>query len=239
MLEALDGARRVERVLIADGSRGRATEIRERAADAGLRVVYVTRAELDELSFGGNHQGVAAQLAAAPRATVQDLLRRDPARFWPPLLLAADQVQDVGNLGSLVRTLEALGGAGLLLPGRRSAPVSGGLARASVGASLRLPVVEVGNLARALDELRRREVQVVGLDATAPTPMEALKAPAACCLVVGSESEGLRPAVRDACDLLVSIPIRGAIGSLNVAVAGALVLYHVARSRRAESSDGP
>ena len=187
--------------------------------------------ELDALAFGGNHQSVVATLAPTASVGVRELLQARPGRTQPPLILAADQVEDVGNLGSLLRTLEACGGAGAIVPARRSAALTGGLARASAGASLRSTVVTVTNLARELKTLRSGGVRIIGLDADADRPFDALAYDTPCCIVVGSEARGMRPSVRQACDAMVRVPLRSGIGSLNVAVAGAIVLHHIARQR--------
>ncbi len=229
--EALSASRPIRRILIARGSAQSARSAREQAAAAGVPVAYVDRAEIDALAFGGNHQGVAAVLDGPQRPSLDALLRDDAHLARPPLMLAADRVQDVGNLGSLVRTLEAVGGAGLVVPTRRSAALTGGLARASAGASLRVPIVPVANLARALDRLKSLGVLIVGLEADGSTTFDRPDYHRPCCLVVGNEAEGLRPRTRDICDTVVRVPMHGAVGSLNVAVAGGLVLYHVVRAR--------
>ena len=218
-------------MLVARGAAESTAPLRELAGDAGVPVAFVDTGDLDALSFGGNHQGVVATLAATASAGLRDLLQPHPGRAQPPLILAADQVEDVGNLGSLVRTLEACGGAGVIVPQRRSAALTGGMARASAGASLRSSVVNVTNLARALKSLRSDGVRVIGLDAGAETPFDAMPYDAPCCIVVGNEARGMRPGVREACDAIVRVPLRSGIGSLNVAAAGAIVLHHIARQR--------
>ncbi len=205
--------------------------LRELAGNAGVPVAFVDTADLDALSFGGNHQGVVATIDSTPNAGLRDLLQPQPGRAQPPLMLAADQVEDVGNLGSLVRTLEACGGAGVIVPQRRSASLTGGLARASAGASLRTTVVNVTNLARALKSLRSDGVRIIGLDAAAETSFDAMPHDAPCCIVVGNEARGMRPGVREACDAIVRVPLQSGIGSLNVSAAGAIVLHHIARQR--------
>ncbi len=230
-MEALAASRPIRRILIARGSAHSAQSTRKHAATAGVPVTFVDRAELDTLAFGGNHQGVAAVLDGHQRPRLDALLRDDAHLARPALMLAADRVQDVGNLGSLVRTLEAVGGAGLLVPTRRSAALTGGLARASAGASLRVPLVAVANLARALEELRSREVLIVGLEADGSTIFDQPDYRRPSCLVVGNEAEGLRARTRAVCDVIVRVPMHGAVGSLNVAVAGGIVLYHVLRAR--------
>lgn len=217
--------------MVARGAAESTAPLRELAGDAGVPVAFVDTAELDALSFGGNHQGVVAAMESTPNPGLRDLLQPQPGRTQPPLILAADQVEDVGNLGSLVRTLEACGGAGVIVPQRRSAALTGGLTRASAGASLRSTVVNVTNLARALKSLRSDGVRVVGLDAAAETPFDAMPYDTPCCIVVGNEARGMRPSVREACDAIVRVPLRSGIGSLNVAAAGAIVLHHIARQR--------
>ena len=231
MLAALAGAHDVTHVLLTRSEAGADESIRARTWQLGVPVRFVARAELDELALGRNHQGVAALIQPVSAARLEDLLEPPPGAVRPALFLAADRVQDVGNLGSLVRTLDAVGGTGLLLPARHSAGIGGGLARASAGASLRTRIVRVPNLARTLRDLGERGVQVVGLSPDAERDFHQLQLHGPCCLVVGSESRGLRRLVSSACSEIVRIPMLGGVGSLNAAVAGGLVLYHVARSR--------
>ena len=225
--------------MVARGAAASTAPLRELAGEAGVPVAFVDTADLDALSFGGNHQGVVATLAEIANAGLSDLLQRRPGRAQPPLILAADQVEDVGNLGSLIRTLEACGGAGVIVPQRRSASLTGGLARASAGASLRTTVVNVTNLARTLKSLRSDGVRVIGLDAAAETSFDAMPYDAPCCIVVGNEARGMRPGVRDVCDAIVRVPLQGGIGSLNVAAAGAIVLHHIARQRTGRPLQNP
>ena len=166
--EALTAGYRLTRLLVARGAAESTAPLRELAGDAGVPVAFVDTADLDALSFGGNHQGVVAAIDSTPNASPRDLLQPRPGRAQPPLILAADQVEDVGNLGSLVRTLEACGGAGVIVPQRRSASLTGGLARASAGASLRSTVVNVTNLARALKSLSARTA--CASSGSTPTP---------------------------------------------------------------------
>ena len=221
--------------MVARGAADSTAPLRELAGEAGVPVAFVDAAELDAQAFGGNHQGVVATLDATAGAGVRDLLQPQAGRAQPPLILAADQVEDVGNVGSLIRTLEACGGAGVIVPERRSAALTGGLARASAGASLRSTVVTVTNLARALKTLRSDGVHIIGLDAAAETPFDAVAYDAPCCIVVGNEARGMRPGVRQVCDAIVRVPLRSGIGSLNVAAAGAIVLHHIARQRTEKS----
>lgn len=229
--EAFHVGQPVTRLMVARGAMRSTQQLRTLAGMANVPVTFVDSAELDELAFGGNHQGVVATLAETPIASIHDLIKPMPGRVQPALILAFDQVEDVGNVGSLIRTLEAYGGSGAIMPVRRSAPLTGGLARASAGASLRSAIVTVTNLARSLQTLRKEGVQTIGLDADAKRPFDALTYDAPCCVVVGSESRGLRDGVRRICNEIVKVPMQGAIGSLNVAAAGAIVLHHIGRSR--------
>ena len=211
-------------------------DIRSLAATAAVPVTFTDVSELDNLSYGAQHQGVVAAVRPPPPAALDDLLEGASAG-GPPLILAADQVQDVGNLGALLRTLEAVDGTGAIVPTRRSAALTGGLARASAGASLRTPLVQVANIARALDQLREAGAWVYALDQQGDTDFTDADFSRPTCLVVGGEARGVRPAVRKACDAALRIPMYGGVGSLNVAVAGALVLYHAVRSRQEAGTD--
>ena len=236
MTEALGRGVSVERVFIARSQAEALADIRSLAATGAVAVTFVDVSELDKLSFGGQHQGVVAAVRPPPPAAIDDLLEGASAG-GPPLILAADQVQDVGNLGALLRTLEAVDGAGAIVPARRSAALTGGLARSSAGASLRTPLVQVANIARALDQLREAGAWVYALDQEGDTDFTDADYNRPTCLVVGGEARGVRPAVRKACDAGLRIPMYGGVGSLNVSVAGAIVMYHAVRSRReAEAS---
>ena len=237
MTEALRRGASVERVFIARPQAEALADVRSLAATAAVAVTFTDSSELDQLSFGGQHQGVVAAVRPPPPATIEDLLEADSAG-GPPLILAADQVQDVGNLGALLRTLEAVDGVGAIVPTRRSAALTGGLARASAGASLRTPLVQVANIARALDQVRDAGAWVYALDQGGDTDFTDADYSRPTCLVVGGEARGVRPAVRKACDAALRIPMYGGVGSLNVSVAGALVMYHAVRSRREEGADG-
>ena len=226
----------MERVFIARAQAEAMADIRSLAAKAAVAVTFTDTSELDQLSIGGQHQGVVAAVRPPPPTSIEDLVASQSAG-GPPLILAADQVQDVGNLGALLRTLEAVDGAGAVVPSRRSAALTGGLARASAGASLRTPLVQVANISRALDQLRDAGAWVYALDQDGDTDFTDADFSRPTCLVVGNESRGVRPGVRKACDAALRIPMYGGVGSLNVAVAGAIVLYHAVSSRRDKDQD--
>lgn len=233
VLEALRSrARQIDEVLIQHEAHGRVGQVRALARQAGVRCSPATRAVLTALAGTPHHQGVVARVAARAYAPLEEVLAMPAARGEPGLFLALDQVQDPGNVGNLLRTAEALGVHGAILPRHEAAGLTPHAARAAAGALEYLPVARVGNLAQALDVLKGAGCWVVGGVATAdaPPPWELdLRGPVA--LVLGSEGRGLRPLVARSCDALTRIPLAGRVGSLNVAAAGAVLLYEVRRQR--------
>ena len=220
----------MDHVFIVRADAGELTGIRDAAAASAVPITFSDTSELDTMSFGSPHQGVAATVQHVPPASLDDLAQASSAG-GAPLILATDQIQDVGNLGALLRTLEAVDGAGIVVPSRRSASMTGGLARASAGASLRTRIVEVTNVSRALNELREAGVWLYALDQNGNTDHDAVDFNRPTCLVVGNESHGIRPMVRKTCDEVIRIRMYGGIGSLNVSVAGAIVMHHAIWSR--------
>lgn len=240
VLEALRaGAAR--KVLVAEGRRAAPIldEIRAAASAAGVQVREVPPGEIERLAPLESTQGVAAEIIERRLRDVADLLKVVAGRPEPPFLLALDQIQDPHNVGALLRTADAAGVQGVIMPERRSAPISGTVARVSAGAVSHLPIVQAKNLARALDEVRAAGIWIAGLDGGATqTIFEAdLRGPIA--IVVGSEAEGLRRLTRERCDFSLRIPMHGAIESLNASVAGGITLYEVTRQRLTGKSSQP
>jgi 23S rRNA (guanosine2251-2'-O)-methyltransferase len=236
VLEALRAGRRIRRLLLAPGlsSDQRLGEILELAAAAGVAVEPTPRGRLNDVAHSEHHQGVAAYFDGRQVANVEilrELLDR-PAGAWAPVFLCLDGVQDPQNLGSLARSAEVLGVTAMILPRHRTAPLSAAAAKASAGAIEHLQLVRVVNLVQTLRQLRGLEVTVVGLDAAGKQRCDEVDLRGAVALVVGAEGEGLRSLTQRHCDYLVSIPMGGQVQSLNVSVAGALLLYETARQRR-------
>jgi 23S rRNA (guanosine2251-2'-O)-methyltransferase len=201
------------------------------AADAGLAVLESGRAELDRLTQGAVHQGLALRVRPYQYAHPDDLIALAADAGQPPLIVALDGVTDPRNLGAIVRSAAAFGGHGVLIPGRRSAGVTAGAWKASAGTLARLPVARVPNLARALAAYQQAGLFVAGLAAGGGTDisdMEITESPLV--LVVGSEGRGLSRVVAERCDLLARIPI-GTAESLNAGVAAGIALYEAARRR--------
>ncbi len=231
VLEALRGGAGVERLRVARGSSlsGNLEEILNLARRQHVPIQWVERSELDRL--GPHHQGVAAELPAFDYADLDDCLALAARRGEPALLLALDAIQDVHNLGSLIRTAEAVGAHGVLLPKHRAAGVTPAVRKASAGAVEHLPVAHVTNLVQALRDLKEHGLWVYGLDMAGTHAYDDVEWALPLVLVVGSEARGVGRLVRETCDLLVRLPMRGQVDSLNAAVAGSIVLYTAWRAR--------
>ncbi len=204
------------------------------AADAGLSVLEVPRADLDRLAGGALHQGVALQVPPYEYAAAEDVLARAQESGASPLLVALDGVTDPRNLGAVVRSATAFGAHGLLIPQRRSAGMTAVAWRSSAGTAAHLPVARVTNLVRTLKNFAAAGLMIVGLDAAGAMPIDTFPlATGPLVLVIGSEGRGLSRLVRETCDAVVSIPMTGPVESLNASVAAGVVLAEVARLRRA------
>lgn len=227
--------RRIEKVILSVGvtERGSVKDILRLCHQENVPVLRQARRELDELVGGLRHQGVAAQVSSYPYVDLSDILALAAERREAPFLLALDSLEDPQNVGSLLRTAEAAGVHGAILPRRRSAHVTPAVCRASSGAVEHLRIALVTNLARALDELRAKGIWVVGVeDHPRATDYRDVDLDLPLALVVGSEGRGMRRLVAEKCDLLLRIPMRGRINSLNVSVAGSIVLYQAWNARR-------
>jgi 23S rRNA (guanosine2251-2'-O)-methyltransferase len=204
------------------------------AADAGLSILEVPRADLDRLAGGALHQGMALQVPPYEYAVAEDVLAAARDSGSPPLLVALDGVTDPRNLGAVVRSAAAFGAHGLLVPQRRSAGMTAVAWRTSAGTAARLPVARVTNLVRTLKDCAASGLMVVGLDAGGSMSLDSFPlATGPLVLVLGSEGRGLSRLVRETCDAAVSIPMAGPVESLNASVAAGVVLAEVARLRRA------
>lgn len=220
--------RPIEYVLVAEGHRGpRVDEIIRLCRERGVSLRFAPRGALDRLTGGAHHQNVAAVCSAKGYDQLQTMA--NSARS--PLLIALDEVEDPANLGAVLRTALAAGASGAMIPERRAAGLSPAVARAASGALEHLKVARVTNLARALVELKRENFWVYGFDPDAPKSYLDLDYTGSCVVVLGGEGRGLRRLVRETCDSLAAIPLYGAVGSLNVAAASAVVLYEAARQR--------
>jgi 23S rRNA (guanosine2251-2'-O)-methyltransferase len=231
VLEAIK-AGRAKAILVAQRADDRLQRLLEEAGRHSVRVRYVTRDELDHASKRGAHQGVVAEVERRTEATLEDLALTDKGA---PLIVVLDEVEDPQNVGAILRTVDACGGSGVVRQTRRAASLDGAAAKASAGAVNHVPVADVVNIARSLDELKKAGVWTVGLDASAKMAYYEWDLTLPTALVVGAEGHGLRRLVRERCDQVVGIPMLGHVGSLNVSVATAVVLYEAIRQRRVRS----
>ncbi len=197
------------------------------AREHGVPIQLVEREHLDRLARSRAHQGVLAIAAAMGYADLAALLKRSPC----PFLVALDELQDPQNLGAIIRTADAAGADGVVLPARRSAGLSPGTLKAAAGAAEHVPVARVTNLVQTLRELKEKNLWVVGADPAADRPYWELDLTVPLVIVVGGEHRGLRRLTRQTCDHLLRIPMVGRLNSLNAAAAAAVVMFEVRRQR--------
>ena len=191
----------------------------------------MARARLDQISHGAVHQGCIAVVEARSYATLDEILAHAENKHEEPFLLILDAIQDVNNLGSLLRTAESVGVHGVIIPEHRAAEVNATVIKTSAGATEHLLIAQETNLTRTIDYLKKQNIWVVGLAGEASTLYYHANLTGALALVVGNEGKGISRLVRENCDLLIKLPMRGHINSLNAAVAGSIALYEALRQR--------
>jgi 23S rRNA (guanosine2251-2'-O)-methyltransferase len=196
----------------------------------GIQVRFLTREELDRAANTNTHQGMIAVTSGKQYADVDLLLEKRKGEH--SFLVVLDGIEDPHNLGALIRTADGAGADGVIIPERRAVGLTGTVVKASAGASEHLPIARVTNISRTLEELKERNLWTVGLDERGSQSYDEIDYKMHCAIVLGAEGKGLHDLVRKRCDFLVSIPMMGSVPSLNVSVAGAVVMYEVARQRR-------
>ena len=225
-------ARRVSRVVHERGAGPRIDALVVRAHELRLPIETVDRRALDRLTRGGVHQGVAAELEALSAYTVEELVAQAAG---PPLLVVLDSIEDPQNVGAILRSVDAAGADGVIRQARHAAPLDGATAKASAGAVHHVRIATVVNIARAVEELKEANVWTIGLDDEGAEPYDEVDYSLPTAFVVGAEGTGLRRLVRETCDRVVSIPMAGAVSSLNVSVATGIALFEAVRQRRLRS----
>lgn len=225
------GGRRADEVAVLAGARGPLSEVVALARRAGVKVSYRTRDQLTAIAGTVDHQGVVARVAAADYIDLEDLLAVPGRRREVPFFLALDQVQDPRNLGAVLRTADAFGVHGVIVPKHHAVGLTDAAARTAMGALEYVAVARQTNLATTLEKLKESGIWIYGTAVTGGIPPWSADLRGPLCLVLGGEGEGLRPLVARSCDVTVSVPMRGGVGSLNVAAAGAALCYEVARQR--------
>ena len=234
MLEALRAGRPINKVLLAHGvgRQGVLTELLGLARAARVVVERVDRRVIDRLSATGRSQGVLALASAKAYAEMDGLLEVARERGEPPLFIILDGIEDPQNLGAILRTADGAGVHGVIIPARRAAGLTAAVARSSAGALEYMPVARVGNLSNAMARLAKEQVWTVGIHPGGDRSYTEVDYRQPTSIVIGAEGKGLSRLVKERCDLLASIPMRGKIASLNASVAAALVMYEAMRQRR-------
>jgi 23S rRNA (guanosine2251-2'-O)-methyltransferase len=234
---ALEGKRNLNRVWIISKLRydPRFHSLLSAAKANGTVVDEVEPRRLDQLTHGANHQGIVAQVAPYEYSELGDLIEQAKAATEHPVLLAVDGMTDPHNLGAIIRTAEAIGAQGLVIPQRRAVGITSTVVKVAAGALETFPVARVVNLARALEELKSAGFWIYGTAANASQPVDAVRFNGPIVLVIGAEGEGLSLLTQRCCDVLVSIPLPGNTPSLNASVAAGMVLYEVYRQRRSQT----
>ena len=233
VIEALRAGRSIDKIYLARGDVDKTLgHIASRAREAGIVVVEADRRKLDNMSRTHAHQGVIALAAVREYVSVQSLLDIAAQKGEPPLIVVCDEISDPHNLGAILRTAECAGAHGVIIPKRRSAGLTAIVAKTSAGAVSYMPVARVANISATLKDLKKEGVWVFGTAAEGTTTLydADLKGPAA--IVIGSEGDGMTRLVRENCDFLVSIPMKGRISSLNASAAAAILLYEAVRQRQ-------
>ncbi len=232
VIEALKSERDINKILIAEGSQsGQMQQVIGMAKEANVIVQFVPKKKIDQLA-DGNHQGVIAQVAAYEYAEIDDLFALAEKKNEAPFFLLLDEIEDPHNLGSIMRTADASGAHGIIIPKRRAVGLTATVAKLSTGAIEYIPVARVTNMAQTIDELKERGVWIAGTDASAKQDFRQMDGTLPLGLVIGSEGKGMGRLIRDKCDFLLSLPMVGHVTSLNASVAAALLMYEVHRKRQ-------
>ena len=238
VLEALKSGLEINTLLVAKGERGGSVgRILADCRDRRIVIKEVDKRKLDFLCGQGNHQGVAAYVAAHAYAELDDLFALAQARGEAPFFLVCDNLEDPHNLGAVIRTAEAAGAHGVIIPKRHGVGLTWAVAKAAAGALEYMPVARVGNLAAALDQLKARGVWVYAADMDG-TPWCDVSFSGGVALIVGAEGSGVSRLLREKSDFIVSLPMKGKINSLNASVAAGILMYEVSRQRTRETGKG-
>ena len=232
LTEALRSGRTIDKVFIAAGETDRGLQrLAAQAKEAGAVVVPVDRRKLDAMSVTHAHQGVICLAAAHEYATIDDILAEAETRGEKPLIVICDELTDPHNLGAILRSAECAGAHGVIIPKRRSVGLTAVVAKASAGAVEYMKVARVTNITAAIEELKKRGVWVFGTAAEGSIPMYQADLKDGAAIVIGNEGDGMSQLVRKSCDVMVHIPMKGRISSLNASAAASILLYEAVRQR--------
>ena len=231
VLELIKSGREIENILVAKGEReGSVSKILSMARDKGIVVKTVDRKKLDFISTGANHQGVAANVSAHEYCSVEDILELAKSKGEAPFIVICDEIEDSHNLGAIIRTAEACGVHGIIIPKRRNVGLNFIVAKTSCGALEYVKVARVSNINSTIDKLKKENVWVYAAD-MGGSPWCETDFSGGVALVIGSEGKGVGEHIRSNCDAVVSLPMKGRINSLNASVAAGVIMYEIARQR--------
>ena len=231
VVEALQTPDRVNRVFIQEGTSGRdAAKVIELAREKGIQVQTVPKTKIEDLVGNAVHQGLVASIAAYEYADLEDVFKKAEEKGEDPFIVILDGVEDPHNLGSILRSADATGVHGIIIPKRRSASLTATVAKASTGAIEHVPVVRVTNLTQTIEQLKARGIWVFGTDMNG-TDYRKWNTSGPLAIVMGNEGKGVSRIVKESVDEMVSIPMVGHVQSLNASVASALMMYEVFRNR--------
>lgn len=235
VLEALRSGRSINKLFVQDGIKGGSvSEIIAVAKENGVVIEFVKGEKLDKFAGGVRHQGFAASVAPIRFHSLEEVLELAKAKNETPFLLLLDELQDPQNVGALIRTADAAGVHGVLMPKRRSCPLNAVVAKISAGAIEYVPVVQIGNIPQTIEELKKQGFWAAGADMDGEAYYKSnLTGPMV--IVIGAEGKGLGRLVKEKCDIVVSLPMQGGVSSLNASAAGAVLLYEVVRQRMVQA----
>ncbi|MCI6245700.1 MAG: 23S rRNA (guanosine(2251)-2'-O)-methyltransferase RlmB [Eubacterium sp.] len=231
VMELLKSGREIECISVAKGEReGSVTRILALAREKGVVVKNVDRKKLDFMCAGANHQGVCASVPAHEYSSVEEILEYAKEKNEPPFIIICDEIEDSHNLGAIIRTAEACGVHGVIIPKRRNVGLNFVVSKTSCGALEYVKVARVGNLSSTIEDLKKKNIWVYCADMDGQ-PWCKTDFSGGCALVVGSEGKGVGRLIKEKCDVTVSLPMRGQVNSLNASVAAGVIMYEIARQR--------
>lgn len=233
VMEALRSDREIDKILIANGAQqGSIQKIIGMAKDKGILIQYVEKQKIDQLSESHSHQGVLAYVAAYGYADVEDIIKKAEEKGEDPFIIILDEITDPHNLGSVIRTANAAGAHGIIIPKRRSVGLTAVVAKTSAGALEYVPVAKVSNISQTIDNLKTRGIWVVGADMEGEQTYYKADLTGKIALVIGSEGLGIGRLIKEKCDFLINIPMKGEVGSLNASIAASIIIYEVMKQRQ-------
>ncbi|WP_130807993.1 23S rRNA (guanosine(2251)-2'-O)-methyltransferase RlmB [Senegalia massiliensis] len=232
VIEALKSGREIEKIFIEDGNKtGSINEIKKLAKSRGIIIQYVHKNKLNQISSTNSHQGVIAISSSHTYKNIEDVFALAKRRNEDPFIIILDEIKDPHNLGSIMRTAECVGAHGIIIPKRRSVGLTSTVAKTSAGAIEYMPVVKVPNIANTIDVLKQEGVWIYGADMDGSADYYNMNLTGPIGIVIGSEGSGIGRLVKEKCDDLVKIPIKGKVSSLNASVAASIIMYDVNRQR--------